>query len=259
MSQPSEYERYPVYAATVSENVWFELFKEASGNQNFKTSWFTWFNLTLLVLAYPAISLLGFTDDPGELLRDLTQGMLIVLLVATIVFQWGIFLINYLGTFLEGTGLRGVGLSSLRLVDFSWALAFLLAVNLLILPLIAWGLNRIGMPLSGDLGLLIPTTPFGKFVWVVVSFTAGFCEEIAFRGYLMTRLRLVGKFRSWLIPSIVSALAFGICHAYQGIPGFIMLSIYGLLFSLLYIRTGRLWPCILAHSVQDVANLFFPH
>jgi membrane protease YdiL (CAAX protease family) len=112
--------------------------------------------------------------------------------------------------------------------------------------------------MSGEIQFLIPEDATGRVVWVLVSFTAGFCEEVGFRGYLMTRLRLVGRFQSWLVPTIVSALIFGACHAYQGWPGFIILSVYGAMFSLLYIRTGSLWPCVIAHSLQDLGALFFP-
>ncbi|HWR82135.1 MAG TPA: CPBP family intramembrane glutamic endopeptidase, partial [Candidatus Deferrimicrobium sp.] len=87
---------------------------------------------------------------------------------------------------------------------------------------------------------------------------AGVCEETAFRGYLMTRLRLLGRFRSWAIPTVISAVAFGICHAYQGLPGFIVITAYGVMLSILYIRTGSLWPPIIAHFFQDFAALFVP-
>ena len=74
----------------------------------------------------------------------------------------------------------------------------------------------------------------------------------------MTRLRLLGKTNGWLIPTILSSVVFGACHAYQGLPGFILISVYGLLFALLYIRTGSLWPCVIAHFFQDFGALFFP-
>ena len=203
------------------------------------------------------VSLLGTGEDAASLLKNMNQGVLIFTLIATILLQWSIFLIIYVATYQEQTGLGGLRLTRMRLVDFAWAAAFLLGANLALTGL-AWFLGRIGLPMPGEISLLVPTDPFGRVVWVAVSFTAGFCEEIAFRGYLMTRLRLIGKFRSWMVPTLVSALIFGICHAYQGVPGFIVISVYGLLFSLLYIRTGRLWPCIIAHFFQDFGALFFP-
>ncbi len=233
-------------------------FKEKTGNQNFRRSFFTWLNLILLVIFYPVISVYGTGQDPAALLKNLTQTFLIILLVSTIVFQWAIFGVNYLGVYFEGTGLRGVGFKRIRGLDFAWAAAFLLAANL-ILSGLAWFLGQIGLPMPGEIGLLIPTTGGGKVLWVAVALTAGICEEVAFRGYLLTRLRLVGRLQSWVIPVIVSSLVFGICHAYQGIPGLIVISTYGLMFALLYIRTGSIWPCIIAHFFQDFSALFIPH
>jgi len=233
-------------------------FLTASGNQDFRRTTLTWLNLIFLLLIYPVISVLGVGEDSSSLLKSLNQGMLIFLLITTVLFQWAVFLLNYGGAYTEATGLRGLGFKRIRGLDFLWAGAFLLVSNL-ILSGLSWLLAQVGLPMPGEIGLLIPSDPFGKVVWVVVSLTAGICEETAFRGYLMTRLRLVGRFRSWIIPTIVSAAVFGLCHAYQGLPGFIVIATYSVLFSLLYIRTGSIWPCIIAHFLQDFGALFFPH
>jgi membrane protease YdiL (CAAX protease family) len=91
-----------------------------------------------------------------------------------------------------------------------------------------------------------------------VSLSAGICEETAFRGYLMSRIRFVGELKSWVLPVVLSSLAFGACHAYQGIPGLIVITVYGSMFAWLYLRTGSLWPCIIAHFFQDFSALFIP-
>ncbi|MFQ5499345.1 MAG: type II CAAX prenyl endopeptidase Rce1 family protein, partial [Candidatus Zixiibacteriota bacterium] len=189
-----------------------------------------------MLLFYPGISL-GFNENPSALLKGLNEGTRIVLLVSTIVMQWSLFSLIYLAVFREGTSLLGIGLRRFRWIDAGWALAFLLGSNL-ILSGAAWLLGQIGLPMMGEVGLLVPEELFGKILWVGVSFTAGFCEEIMFRGYLMTRLRLVGRLPNWLWPTVISAVAFGVCHSYQGWPGLIIITIYGVLFSLLYIRTG---------------------
>lgn len=250
--QPAAQPAFPLQPATN-----FEQFVVDSGNRDFRRSVFTWASLLVLLGIYPGMSLLGLGEDPLELLRSLDQTMLFILLLTTVIFQWGISLINYIALYQEKTGLAGVGLTRIRLVDLLWGVAFLLAANVILAGL-AWGLGQVGLPMPGEVGLLIPKDPLGKGLWVVVAATAGFCEEVAFRGYLMTRLRLLGKFQSWVIPTVISALAFGVCHLYQGIPGLIVITVYGVLFSLLYIRTGRLWPCVIAHFLQDFGGLFFP-
>lgn len=215
--------------------------------------------LSLLVIAYPGQALLGFYQDPSELLKNMTPFLLLLTLVSTIAFQWIIYGFNYLAIYFEGTGLAGIGLGRLRKIDFAWAVAFW-AAALLILSGIEVLMAQIGMPVDGELGYLIPKDTSGKIVWVLVSLTAGFCEEVGFRGYLMTRLRLLGKFNSWIIPVIVSALLFGASHSYQGFSNVIVLTIYGAMFSLLYIKTRSLWPCVIAHFLNNIiAGLVIPN
>ena len=221
-------------------------FKERFGNANFRVSTLTWMSLFFLVILYPAMSV-GFTEDPTA----------IVMLVVTILIQWCIFMLLWIATFRENTLLAGIGVKRIRILDFAWAGAFLLVSNLLLTGL-AWFLAQVGLPMPGEVGMLIPEDTAGRIAWVAVSFTAGFCEETAFRGYMMTRLRLVFKLQNWVIPTIASSIIFGACHAYQGIPGFIIISAYGFLFAMLYIRTGSIWPCVIAHSLQDLGALFFP-
>lgn len=233
------------------------VFKIRTDNALFVRSPWTYIMLVILLVAYPALSLVGIGEDPTALLKSLNHGVLMFLLIFTIIVQWSIFLINYVTVYFEGTGMAGIGVTRPRPLDFAWGTSFFLGAWLLLTGL-AWLMAKAGMPLPGEIDLLIPSDAFGRVVWVAVSFTAGFCEEVAFRGYLMTRLRILGRFKSWLVPTVISAVAFGVCHAYQGIPGFILITIYGMLFSWLYIRTGRLWPCIIAHFLQDFGALFLP-
>lgn len=221
-------------------------------------TFFTWLSLFILLVLYPALSLVGVVGtDTAAMLRDMTQGMLMFTLIVTVLMQWGIFTINYASLFTEETGLKGIGIRKLTPLDLAWAVAFWLAA-ILVLTGLSWVMAQFGLEIPSEIEFLIPQDTKGRILWVVVSITAGFCEEVAFRGYLMTRVRLLTKTNSWVVPTIVSALVFGVCHSYQGIAGFILISIYGALFSLLYIRTGSLWPGIIAHFFQDVMYIFFP-
>ncbi len=253
-----ELQRIPVYPSSPEqEKSDYSRFLIDSGNWNFRRSLMTWFSLSLLLLFYPGISL-AFMVDPSELATLLNDTVLMLTLISTIIMQWSIFLVLYVTTYREQTGLRGIGFTRIRGIYVAWAVAFLLASNLILAGL-AWLLAQVGLPMPGEIKFLIPTDPTGRVVWVIVSITAGICEETAFRGYLMTRLRILGKTGNWLVPTVVSAAIFGACHAYQGIPGFILISVYGAMFSWLYIRTGSLWPGIIAHSLQDLGALLYPH
>jgi membrane protease YdiL (CAAX protease family) len=254
--QTEPFDRVAAYVPEPAEPEPFRKFKLEWQNDNFRRSVVTWLALSFLVIFYPLASI-AYTDDPTELLRGLTEETRLILFIATIIVQWFIFIFIFGASYIENTGLAGLGFKRLRLVDFFWAAAFF-AVAALALSGLAKLLEILGMPMLGEIKFLIPQETSGRFVWVILSLTAGICEETAFRGYLMTRLRLVGGFKSWLIPTLISAVVFGACHAYQGIPGFIVISVYGALFSLLFIYTKTIWPAIIAHFFQDLIALFIP-
>lgn len=91
----------------------------------------------------------------------------------------------------------------------------------------------------------------------------GWLEELIFRGFLFKAMAETGL-RS---AAIVSSLTFGIGHIinlFNG-SGAELLSnlcqvVYaiaiGLLFVLIFLRTGSLWPCILTHSIVNALSVF---
>jgi membrane protease YdiL (CAAX protease family) len=225
-------------------------------NENFQRRKLSFFTLAVLLLFFPLLSLpiAGNYQEGMELLAD---SPIAFIYLPTMVTHWLIFLLIFLTVRHENTGLRGLGFKRIRLLDILWAGAFLLVSNL-ILSLLSLGLEQFGLGIPGEIELMLPDTGAERIVWVFLSLTAGICEETAFRGYLITRLKLFGKSKSWIIPLIISSLVFGIGHTYQGVGGFIMISIYGLMFGILYIKTGSIWPCVIAHFFQDFSALFFP-
>ena len=92
---------------------------------------------------------------------------------------------------------------------------------------------------------------------------AAFGEEIAYRGYLVTRGADLGK-RSvaayWISVVVVSVL-FGYGHYYKGPAGILDSGVAGLILGAAYIVSGRnLWASILAHGFIDtvgIVALFF--
>ena len=91
---------------------------------------------------------------------------------------------------------------------------------------------------------------------VAAWFTAGFLEELLWRGYLMNRLvDLQGKTTklAWVISLVGSAIIFGLGHTYQGLGGVIKITTLGLLFGVAFLamRRSNLWPVIIAHALLD--------
>ncbi len=82
---------------------------------------------------------------------------------------------------------------------------------------------------------------------------AAFCEETAFRGYLLTRLTdVLGTSRIALITSVtISSTLFGLLHTEQGLVGVTVSGLAGAVFALLRYRFQTLWAPILAHGFDD--------
>lgn len=100
--------------------------------------------------------------------------------------------------------------------------------------------------------------------WLLIVWTfAAFGEEIAYRGYLVTRAADVGvrsQTAYWVAVVMVSVL-FGYGHYYKGPSGMVDSGMAGLVLGAAYLLSGRnLWVCILAHGFIDTAMvivLFF--
>ncbi|MGD1104560.1 MAG: type II CAAX endopeptidase family protein [Terriglobia bacterium] len=132
------------------------------------------------------------------------------------------------------------------------AVAALLALSFVILC------ERRGwLPRESDLVyLLIPETPREK-LWAVliIAPTAAFCEEFLFRGYLLTQLH--DWLHSLLWAWVVSSVAFGLAHFYQGWSGMIRAGLLGALLAYAVVRWGSLYPAMLAHWMIDTVALLW--
>lgn len=110
---------------------------------------------------------------------------------------------------------------------------------------------RIRHQLAGVAGLLIPRSGRERRAFTALSLTAGFCEEVLFRGFLIWYLR------TWLpLPVAVagSAVLFGIAHLYQGWGGVLKTAAAGAVLGAAYALTGSLWVPIALHATVDVTS-----
>jgi hypothetical protein len=101
------------------------------------------------------------------------------------------------------------------------------------------------------------------FALLLVWTFAAFGEEIAYRGYLLTRAADIGgrsTMAYWLGIVLVSIL-FGCGHYYKGPSGIIDSGIAGLILGAAYMVARRnLWACVLTHGFIDtlgVIDAFF--
>ena len=103
-----------------------------------------------------------------------------------------------------------------------------------------------------QLGFLTPGSNLELAVWFGVSVTAGFCEEIIFRGYLQRQFAAIAD--SMLLGVLFSAVVFGASHGYEGAARMILIGIYGLMFGLLAWWRKSLRTGMMAHAWHDALS-----
>ena len=92
---------------------------------------------------------------------------------------------------------------------------------------------------------------------------AAFGEEIAYRGYLLTRAADIGRrsAAAYWIGIVLVSILFGYGHYYKGASGVIDSGVAGLILGTAYMLAGRnLWASIFAHGFIDtfgVIDAFF--
>ncbi|HKN66918.1 MAG TPA: type II CAAX endopeptidase family protein [Gemmatimonadaceae bacterium] len=132
----------------------------------------------------------------------------------------------------------------------------LAAVGLVVLQL--WSVARLpaerrirARPKLGNVGFMLPHTAQEQRWFLTLSMTAGFCEELLYRGYLPW------FFAPWL--GSVGAMAlvvilFGIGHAYQGRAGTVRATLAGAFLAALVLVTGSLIPAMIVHALIDIGS-----
>jgi membrane protease YdiL (CAAX protease family) len=102
---------------------------------------------------------------------------------------------------------------------------------------------------------ILPVTREERWWWVVVGLTAGFCEEVLYRGFLIRYFQ--GAPLQWSLSIAIagSIVAFGMGHSYQGIRGVVGTAILGAVFAVLFLMTGSLLVPVLLHAFVDVRIL----
>lgn len=111
----------------------------------------------------------------------------------------------------------------------------------------------------GDASEILPRTRSERAWFVVVAFTAGFCEELLYRGFLIVFVHgYAPSLPSWGYV-LVSAVPFGLAHGYQGKKGMVGTGLLGAFFAGLTLYTRSLWPAIVLHTLVDLrAALLIP-
>jgi len=168
-----------------------------------------------------------------------------------------VLVVEWLPVLLIWRALRSRGMPLATLIGDRWpnALAFLrdLGLGAALLVVAALVIDPLGSllgakALEGTLTRLIPQTPLQLAVFLVMALSAGFCEELIFRGYLMR------QFSAWTgsrtAGLLLQGIVFGLAHAYYRWV-MVAITVLAWLLGLLARWRRSLLPGMLFHAVQD--------
>ena len=154
------------------------------------------------------------------------------------------------------TWLKQVGWSDLGLKrPDSWSSTIKTALVAMLIVQIVGTLQFFFSSIPPDLSTYTQRlTPVWLLRWIVIAWTtAGFGEEVIWRGFFMKQIaRLFDeeKRSSWVIGLVLSSIGFGLAHFHQGVGGMLGAGLVGLVYGYFYLRSEHnLWVPIIAHGL----------
>lgn len=107
--------------------------------------------------------------------------------------------------------------------------------------------------LTEAIGTALEGSPHWLLTLALIALLPAICEELAFRGFVLSGFRHLGH-KWWAIA--LSAVAFGMVHMFfqQKIPAALM----GLVIGYVAVQTQSIWPCMLFHTVHNSLQLAIP-
>ena len=180
--------------------------------------------------------------------------------LATMAYEWLLTAFVWWGLHRSGGSLRELIGGRWRSVgdfvlDFVIAAGgWLGALMFLALAAVAMGMNHASNinDAQKQIGFLAPQSTLEVVLWICLSATAGFCEEVLFRGYFQRQFTRLLRNR-WTALVVVSIL-FGLGHGYEGAQRMLLIALLGFAFGLMSLLRKSLRPAMMAHTLQDTIS-----
>jgi membrane protease YdiL (CAAX protease family) len=200
----------------------------------------------ILVLIFAILGIAGSYADRSGAVKNTapTAQQALQLYLSAIVIEWASVFYVWKGT------RRNVPLRDL--IGGRWQRPRDLIADVLLAGAVwtLWFGIQSTLPSGDGVGTLLPQRALEMAVWVLVALSAGFCEELVFRGYFQRQFHAI----TGSLPAAIAlqAVAFGIGHFYEGPWAVAKIVLYGLLFGALAAWRRSLRPGMIAHAWSDL-------
>jgi membrane protease YdiL (CAAX protease family) len=192
-----------------------------------------------------------FPGSTGSAMAAASHAAMLRMYILLILSEWGMAYWTWAGVHWKGGHLRdltGGRWTSWRSVALDVAIAIPFWG---VWELTAWLVHRAVERVPAATASYQPPTGLAEIsLWILLSISAGVCEEIVFRGYLQRQFQAAT--RSIVAAVITQGAIFGLAHTYQGWKQVIVIAVLGILYGALVAWRRNLHASMLAHAWSDI-------
>lgn len=171
--------------------------------------------------------------------------------VLVIVFEWAVVAFIWFGISLRGVRLADlIGGRWARPVDLLRDITIAVAFLIVAVGGVLGALDHFVKSAPNQaMRNLLPRSPIEILLYLATSLTAGFCEELIYRGYLQRQFSVLTRAAAGGI--VLQAIAFAVGHSYQGWKFVLLIAVLAAMLGLLAHWRKSLRPGMIAHALQD--------
>ncbi len=215
---------------------------------------------TLILVGIMLLASMGQANTLGEVVHRYGR---LPIYTSTMLYEWIMVSFVWLGVHRRGIRLRDLIGGRWKspedfLLDIGLALGVWI-VLLLITASVRLALGQISLDpaknmekareIYGTFGFFAPQGMREIVFYIALCATAGFCEEVIFRGYLQKQFHAAT--RSALVGILAQGVLFGAVHGYQGLKGMALIVVIGIVFGSLAFWRRSLRPGMMTHAWLD--------
>jgi membrane protease YdiL (CAAX protease family) len=168
--------------------------------------------------------------------------------ISSIISLWVLACITITVSWMSAFDARALGFFSAPAISIAlWTIA-LTSAGIAVLFLF----RAAGVREAPVLHELLPQTASDRALFAVLSVSAGVCEEIAFRGFLLHALHAATG--SGALALVLSSGAFAVVHAYQQPLGALRAGLLGTILAAPLLLGQPIYAPILAHAAIDLLS-----